>query len=359
MATLYIIGAGCSNNYDECVSPVRGLKPPLNKDFFKMARKVIDHYGLCNMYSPIMGLDHLLRDINELYGYERGESTEVLEDDRLSLEGVMNFYHLQQEILEQDVFPFRFPHARIEALDDLLAYTIAESLGGPVCSKHTFLANRMQKGDVVWNFNYDLLMDNALFAQEKLTDGGYVTRFDYTLVGNRWIRPDDTPSGVTMLKLHGSLNWLRCTSCGRFLLVRYVKGVPDLWKRIRDLRVFGKNPSIVCPKGCVSARDSALERVIVPPSMSKSYGDVEMRYIWRYADRVSDISNLVVIGFRFAEQDSAVDMLIRNIVQHGGIGKDVPIHVVNTHPDEVKLRFKSVFPKSDITCESPESFFCP
>lgn len=357
MATLYIIGAGCSRNYDQCVSPVRGLKPPLNRDFFKMAKKVIDHYGLSTMYSPIMGLDHLLRDISELYGYKRGESTEVLEDNRLSLEGVMNFFYLQQQILEQDVFPSRFPGNRIEALDDLLAYTIAESLGGPVCSKHTFLASRMQKGDVVWNFNYDLLMDNALFAQKKLTDGGYVIRFDYTLVGNRWRRSEDTPSDVTMLKLHGSLNWLRCTSCGRFLLVRYAKSVPELWKRIRDLRAFGKDPRIMCPKGCKSAQVSPLERVIVPPSLSKSYGDVEMRYIWRYADLVSDISNLMVIGFRFAEQDAAVDMLIRNIVQHGGIEKDVPIHIVNTHPDEVKLRFKSVFPKSKITCEPPESFF--
>jgi hypothetical protein len=357
MTILYIIGAGCSRNYDQGISPVRGLKPPLNKDFFKMARKVIDHYGLFNMYSPIMGLDHLIEDITELYGYKRGQSTKVLDDDRLSLENVMNFYYLQRQILEQDVLLNSYPGDRIEALDDLLAYTIAESLSGPICSKHRFLANKMQEGDIVWNFNYDLLMDNALFAQGKLTDGGYVIRFDYTLVGNRWTRPKDVPSGVTMLKLHGSLNWLRCTSCGRFLLVRYAKSLPTLWKRIRDLRAWGQDPHIICPKCCSIARLSTLERIIVPPSLAKSYGDVEMRYLWRYAVLVSGISDLVVIGFRFAEQDIAVDMLLRNIVQQGGIKKNVPIHIVNTHPDEVKLRFKSVFPKSYITCESPESFF--
>lgn len=358
MATLYIIGAGCSRNYDQCASPVPHLKPPLNRDFFKMAKRVIDFYGLSTMYSPILGLDHFLKDINRLCGHKQSESTAVLDDNRLNLEGVMNFYHYREQILEQDWrYPFVSASRRSEVLKDLLAYTIAESLGGPVCSKHVLLAEGMQQGDVVWNFNYDLLMDNALYAQKKFTDSGYVIRFDYTLAGDMWEKSKDVPSYVTMLKLHGSLNWLRCNSCGRILLVRYVKAMQKLWEKIRDLHAWGKDPTIECPKCGKDPTGSRPERIIIPPSLTKTYDNIEMRYLWRCADLASDINRLVVIGFRFAEQDAAVDMLLRNIVEHGGIHEDAPIHIVNTHPDGVKLRFKSVFPKSSITCEPPQSFF--
>ncbi len=40
------------------------------------------------------------------------------------------------------------------------------------------LAGRLNKGDIVWSFNYDVLMDNALRNTGKVTDSGYVFRFD-------------------------------------------------------------------------------------------------------------------------------------------------------------------------------------
>jgi hypothetical protein len=356
MVTLYIIGAGCSRNYDQSISPVPDLKPPLNEDFFKMAKKVVDFYDLSFMYSPILGLNHLIRDMCQIYGYKRSEhDTRVLDDDRLNLEAVMNYFYFERMILERD-FSLGLPPSRSGVLDNLLAYTISESIGGPICNKHLLLAERMQKGDVVWNFNYDFLMDSALYAQNKLTDSGYVIRFDYTLVGDEWEKAKDSESPVTLLKLHGSLNWLRCRSCGRFLLIRCIEPITELWIKIRDLQAWGKNPTVTCPR-CGAPPEYGLERIIIPPSLIKSYEDVEIRSIWRYADSFENIKNLIIIGFRLAEQDAGVDMLLRNMVQQGSIPKDVPIHIVNTHPSKVELRLKSVFSKANITCESPKVFF--
>ena len=320
-----------------------------------MAKKIIDFYDLCHMYSPIRGLDHFTGNLNKLYGYGDSEfDTTVYNDERLNLEGVMTHFYVEHELLDPALAMFSALRTRIITLNELLAYTISESLKGPVCEKHMRLAESMQKGDVVWNFNYDLLMDNALYAKEKFTDSGYFMRFDYTLVNDKWERFKDVPSDVTMLKLHGSLNWLRCTICGCNLLLRYKKSVLELWEDIRNLLRAG----IYCPKCARAAiKDMGLERVIIPPSLVKSFGVIEVRYLWKYAFAFNNIDRLVAIGFRFAEQDPEVEMLLRTMVEHGHIPSDVPILIVNPEPRKVIERFKSIFNRSEMTSESPNSFF--
>lgn len=354
MVVLYIIGAGCSKNYDQGVSPVPDLQPPLNRDFFKMAKKIVDFYDLSHMHGPVDGLDHFIGELNRLYEYKDSKyDTTVLSDDRLNLEEVMTHFYLESEILDDSIPEvLSASKLRIETLNDLLAYTIAESLQGPVCRKHLRLAEKMQKGDIVWNFNYDLLLDNALYEKKKLTDSGYVMRVDYTFADGKWEKPKDSPSDVILLKLHGSRNWLKCGTYGSMLLLRGMKSVPALWTIVRDLPI----ETIKCPK-CNSVKKMGLRRIIVPPSMVKSFGELQVRYLWKYAYSVSNIDRLIVIGFRFAEQDPEVEMLLRTMVQHNRISSDVPILIVNPRPKKVKKRFSSIFNRSNIAHESPNSFF--
>lgn len=167
-------------------------------------------------------------------------------------------------------------------------------------------------------------MGSALREQGKLTDSGYVMSSDYVMVENAWKRFKDATSDVTMLKLHGSLNWLRCTECGCNLLLRSQKSVPQL-----PAKGLGGTLSLKCPNCSEISNISTLERIIIPPSLVKSFGGVEIRYLWKYASSLRDIRRIVVIGFRFAKQDPEVEMLLRNMFQCGGIPADVPIHIVN------------------------------
>lgn len=262
MSVLYILGAGCSWNYAQCASPVPNLRPPLNSDFFRIARKIIDHYGLSSMFGPIIGLNHFIRNINQLYGYGDSEDdTTAFDDPRLNLEGVMNHFYLENSIfgVENSVSEYGADSSRTRTLNELLAYVLAETLSGSPCRKHACLAERMSRGDIVWNFNYDLLMDNALYSLNKMTDSGYVIRFDYTYTDGTWQATGDSKAEVYVLKLHGSLNWLRCMQCGRNLLLREKKFTSALWK---------DNPRadiIKCPK-CEADRWTGLKRVIIPPA---------------------------------------------------------------------------------------------
>jgi len=181
MATLYILGAGCSRNYNQSISSVVGIRPPLNSDFFKIAKKVIDHYDMSFMFGPIPGLDHFTRNINRIYGYGHStEDTTAYEDDRLNLEEVLTHFYLEYEMFDKDI-PFFNRSSRIQTLLELIAYVITESTRGPICNKHNILSSKINNGDIIWNFNYDTLMDNSLYYKNKFNEAGYKIRFNYIL----------------------------------------------------------------------------------------------------------------------------------------------------------------------------------
>jgi len=350
MKTLYIIGAGCSRNYEKTSSPVQGLKPPLNNDFFKMAKKIIDHYDMSNLFGPIPGLDHFIRNMNRLFGYGDSEyDTTVFLDDRLSLEEVMTHFSLEYNILN---FPRSFnSNPRTNVLNELLAYTLAESLSGEVCEKHRQLARMIVQGDLVLNFNYDILMDNALRDEDKFTDSGYLMRFDYFLDEDKWKRPIYQDSPIKMLKLHGSLNWLKCINCGSILLLGKQKDVPALWTGIKDFKFN-------CPK-CGSSKYDGLERYIIPPGV-KVIQDAEMRFLWQSAIKIQPLDRILAIGYSFSDQDPQVKMLLRVMIENNNFISNIPITLVTRNSysfNDVKERVEKIFRHSNINYIPTNDFF--
>lgn len=239
MSKLYLIGAGCSRNYAEGTMRIPELVSPLDKDFFVMAKKVILHREMDPTLTMI--LDSLIFELSRLYGYLPRETNVnyptplnekdlgVLDDPRLGLESVMTAISLETELfMKPPCFfghrePNVFPSTQLAPLIELIAVTISEALSGPPCSKHRKLAESLVAGDVVISYNYDMLMDNALRICGKLSDSGYLLPFQKVSSGRIWERPDEKASEITLLKLHGSLNWMRCTSCDSNLMMRYEK----------------------------------------------------------------------------------------------------------------------------------------
>jgi NAD-dependent SIR2 family protein deacetylase len=352
MPKLYIIGAGCSRNYTEGTTRVPGLASPLDRDFFVMAKKVILH-GKIDPTLALM-LDSLLFDLYRLYGYlppERNvdhstllneEGLRLLDDPHLGLESVMTAISLENELFMKlpCLFGYREPSTylptQLAPLLELIANTISEALLGPPCSKHRKLAESLGRGDIVISYNYDTLMDNALRNCGKLSDNGYLLPFEKVSSSGTWERPDDKASEITLLKLHGSLNWMRCTNCDSNLMMRYEK--MGRWET--------SIPKI-CPKCGLSG--GYLERLIVPPLLTKDYSDHAINYLWREASmRISrNVHEIVAIGYSLPATDFASETLLRT-----GLGfsrqKEIPLTLVN--PDEKALdRFSKIFAPSKIT----------
>ncbi len=295
MADLYIIGAGASKNYTQSDHGIRGLVSPVDRDFFKMARRVLRNTA--RRADPIFleDIEALMRSVDPSVSADR-DNFRIFNRRGFSLEAVMTQLDIDFRLFSQatPAASGQGESRESRALKDLLAITLEYALRGPVCDKHTALARGMKKGDIVISFNYDILMDNALFHERKITDSGYLMNFFMTNEYGVWNRPIDAPSDVTLLKLHGSLNWVKCGFCGVLLLYRHKK------------QTIPGTAGFQCPR-CSSDRSMA-QRLMIPPIQSKNYGDRDMAFLWVQADQLMrDFSRIVCIGYSFSPLD--FDML--------------------------------------------------
>ena len=193
----------------------------------------------------------------------------------------------------------RHESSQLRILKDLITRTLDYALVGPSCKKHQDLASRMGQDDVVLSMNYDMLIDNALYAAGKTNDASYHMNFFKVNFGvDKWKKPGSRNSNVSLLKLHGSLNWVRCSLCGSLLLYRYDTGRLRGWMPFR------------CPR-CLSD-DSVAEQVMIPPLHTKDYRDRDMAFLWVQADRMlKEFSKIICIGYSFSAADSDMAALLR------------------------------------------------
>lgn len=301
MPNLYIIGAGCSRNYSQSKHRIKGLRSPLNTDFFKMAHRVIENTGMKNDSFFTEEIRNLIATIAPLYGYNR-QDRDFLENRELTLEDVMTLIDINDRLFA----PFASPQNRLtesrelHAVKELLVRTIDYALLGPPCGKHNNLAKKMHSGDIVLSFNYDILLDIALFNLGKMTDYGYRMNFSKVNLDGNWLIPKETQSEITLLKLHGSLSWVRCGFCGALLLYQYKKHTMIGTEEFR------------CPR-CSAGEDYA-RRVLVPPVQSKDYGDRDIAFLWILADKLlRDMSQIICIGYSFPNSDFDMISLMRRL----------------------------------------------
>lgn len=325
---------------------------PLDKDFFVMAKKVILH-GEIDLTLAMM-LDSLIFNLSRLYGHVPREidvyhpsrldeeGLRVLDDPHLGLESVMTALSIEAGLfMKPPCFlghrePNQFPSTQLAPLIELVAVTISEALSGPPCSKHRKLAESLEARDIVISYNYDMLMDNALRNCGKLSDSGYILPFQKVSSGGIWERPEEKASDITLLKLHGSLNWMRCTNCDSNLMMRYEK-----------MGHWETSIPKTCPK-CGGA-GYYLERLLVPPLLTKDYSDHAINYLWREASLRFHVSihEIVAIGYSLPATDFASETLLRTGLQFNR-QKEVSLTLVN--PDKEALdRFSKVFAPNKIT----------
>jgi hypothetical protein len=301
MPDLYIIGAGCSRNYSQSKCNIKGLKSPLNKDFFKMARRVIENTGMKHDLYFMDEVNNLISTIAPLYGQVKG-GLDFFENKGLTLEDVMTLIDINDKLF----IPFASPQNKLtesrelHTLKELLVRTLDYALMGSPCTKHNKLAKKLSSGDIVLSFNYDILLDIALFNLGKITENSYRMNFSKIHIDEQWLTPKETQSDVTLLKLHGSLNWIRCGFCGALLLNQY-----------RQHTLIGAE-EFRCPR--CSSDERYAKRVIVPPAQSKDYGDRDIAFLWIQADNLlKEISRIICIGYSFPSSDFDMISLMRRL----------------------------------------------
>jgi hypothetical protein len=330
LRTLFLIGAGCSRNYPEADHGIVGLESPLNRDFFDKAKLVIDHDRL-----DATRLRSLFRDLHQLYGLHL-RNPDLGASSLDNLEAVMTHLNMKRQLF--DSRRYHPEPTSEEVLKELIAYVIIRAQSGPVSTTHRALARKFAPGDTIVDFNYDLLLENAMAAEGRFDEAGYCLPF-YQVVTPDGVRAmEHDQAKMQVLKLHGSLNWGRCIECTSLILIT---------NPLRLLRLFpSREPSLECPR---CNRKGSLELMIVPPLQTKEYADNPFRFLWLYSERKTiGTDRIVSIGYSFSDNDRAAEALLRTSV---GSQTRISLDVVTTPDSRTQLerRYHKVFPNAEIS----------
>ncbi|MGA8584080.1 MAG: hypothetical protein WB715_09640 [Roseiarcus sp.] len=162
--------------------------------------------------------------------------------------------------------------------------------------------------------NYDLIIDAAMMAvSEKRTPEGRLP--DYRVHLSTPFYAAEGERFGTLLKLHGSLNWLYCRTCQRIEI-----GASE---SSRFLKVLGRvvGPSIkqsYTPDGNLCRTCSTRMRpLLIAPSHLKDYRNPHLAQVWYEAERVlREADRVVFIGYSLPDDDVEVVYLLKRSLAH-------------------------------------------
>ncbi|MFH0887969.1 MAG: hypothetical protein V1871_02025 [Planctomycetota bacterium] len=153
--------------------------------------------------------------------------------------------------------------------------------------------NGNQNSCSIITFNYDIALDYALHF--NLYPPNYCL--------------DNSTSGATLLKLHGSINWAKCSNCDKII----PGNVGDFAGKIRIARTalditsqvyfnIGSELQGLGLKHCDT--NVSPDPVIIPPTWNKQQYHNEISQVWaRAAKELSDAENIFVIGYSLPPSD--------------------------------------------------------
>lgn len=156
-------------------------------------------------------------------------------------------------------------------------------------------------------FPYDEFRKSVLYDLNPyaLITFNYDVALDITMAPDKWERsPRNVPAvpdrilnidSSPVIKLHGSVNWVRCVKCG---LIVECGWTDSAWVALK----VGQNLSgRICPqcKGACSP-----DPVIVPPTWTKMEDQRQISGVWqRAAKELRGVRNLFIIGYSLPTSD--------------------------------------------------------
>jgi hypothetical protein len=184
--------------------------------------------------------------------------------------------------------------------------------------------------------NYDLLADAALMNLGKLSPAGpRLPDYRCGIANIAHIGPEDRFG--TLLKLHGSLNWLLCKNCQRLELgeSESVSFASVLQKAVGLNRTVGPElkSSFLSDGSPCPICGFKLRPLLVAPSHLKDYRNPHLSQVWYEAQQVLRCAKRIIfVGYSLPDDDvEVVYLLKRSLARRDGI--PVQVTVVQYHPD--------------------------
>lgn len=292
--TVLLLGAGATRGaIKHVLLNKKRIKPPLNADFFTVAET----------YAKAKGNSSV--DAKRLARLKRVFKEEIPVKGLPSMEEAFSLLYIAKdfpEIYRTGPGKRPSPGNRKEIEDFLrLTFDILTLLDRQAIEETGYdrLARKLGRDDAIISLNYDTLLDSALVRR------GWNPVVGYRLGGGKgkveW-EPDKangnaSVAGVSLLKLHGSLNW-------------FVRG-----SYAGLSKVFASKPVLV--SGPRRNEIGGHIRQIVPPIYGKIFEHGHWRKLWTKAfQELCTAEILVVVGCSLIDTDFHLRALLSRVVKH-------------------------------------------
>jgi NAD-dependent SIR2 family protein deacetylase len=295
------------DNWNKIFSKVKRLSVSL-EDIFTILDKATnlkEYFDIYDDYNLIDIQQNLNNCIIYMISYCIYESS-----DETMYDGIANFFIKERLKADQDKDPFSIITLNWDTLLDNHLYD--------ACKKYTLDNDNLPKAFPDYCcYNYDT--NGELPSTLLKVSGKY---------------------NIKLMKLHGSINWLLCTNCGR-LLTDYRYNI--------SLQGMGKAHSLVHCKQCEkNNKNYGLKNVIITPTFLKDLNNLQLKNIWHnaYLD-LSEASEVIFLGYSFPDADFELRYILKKALK-----SNVKIKVILHPSDDPKNLNKKLncLNKSDKKC---------
>ncbi len=205
--------------------------------------------------------------------------------------------------------------------------------------------NHLSKGDNIITFNYDLVLERALYE-----DNYWHPKDGYGIIFNNFpaiTKQDNLKSIIHIYKLHGSLNWQSDTILGL-----------DKYNNIKINSFYDDNTPIFPgylqdEKNNPFIYEGKHSGIWILPSFIKQFDIPQLLQIWEKAGQaINNADEIIVIGYSLPKEDSAAGLLLgTNQIS------DKKLIIIDPNEDELFGRYLSITRNPEpITFKSLEEY---
>lgn len=281
---LFFLGAGASNPYPSNIPTLSQLLYHLWEKADKMDSKPLKKLQTWCQENNISNIEEMLTAVTIL--------NVIIENPKIA--GLLNSVLYREEsprnVPIRDIDSIKFLDNTLNTFFSLLVGTMLSAKPNKIHQSLSRFVKKNQNVDVITT-NYDGCIEQALDDQK--------IKYDYIL------NPSES-SCLSLVKMHGSINWFYCTNCQR----TFCPSIEELSNSSRSNLPYPITG--ICPK-C----EGVTRQFIIPPITHKYLTHAPIVQVWEEGrKKLKNAKVLVVIGYSFADADDYIaKMLVKEITE--------------------------------------------
>jgi len=194
---------------------------------------------------------------------------------------------------------------------------------------NNFVIKKLRPGDAILTFNWDLLLESSMYLNLPLEQISYCP-----------LASDEVdPSKVTLIKLHGSLDWLDNKEW------RPAPGSENEWEVIGHDIWKAKN------RRYFASTSVGVPAFIIPPTSRKIYDHhPDIRQLWDVGFWLAhEAEEIYIIGYGFPKADIHAKALVQSAILNNSHRHELKVRLINRDEDALTLFCKDIAPST--TCD--------